>query len=67
MPSAGGAKGRCPLETRPSSGSARGLCPLNPCDFFVKKSSKNFITPAGGMKTQVRRCALMARSACPQF
>ena len=50
MPSAGGAKGLCPLDSRPSAGRARGLCPLHPCDFFVKKSSKNFITPAGGTK-----------------
>ncbi len=48
MPSAGGAKGLCPLDSRPSAGGARGRCPLHPCDFFVKKSSKNFITPAGG-------------------
>ena len=50
MTSAGGAKGLCPLDSRPSAGRARGLCPLHPCDFFVKKSSKNSITPAGGTK-----------------
>ncbi|RKJ77871.1 hypothetical protein D7X33_11165 [Butyricicoccus sp. 1XD8-22] len=48
LPSAGGAKGLCPLESRPSSGSGRAL----PCtrNFFEKKLSKSFITPAGGTK-----------------
>ena len=32
------------------SGRQGTLSPWTPCDFFVKKSSKNFITPAGGTK-----------------
>jgi len=28
---------------------AKGRCPLDSCDFFEKKSSKSFISPAGGM------------------
>ncbi|NBH78506.1 hypothetical protein D3Z52_10020 [Clostridiaceae bacterium] len=62
MPSAGGAKGLRPLDSWPSAGSGRALpctraCAASgralPCtrDFFVKKSSKNFISPAGGIKT----------------
>ncbi|RKJ76943.1 hypothetical protein D7X33_13220 [Butyricicoccus sp. 1XD8-22] len=47
-PSAGGAKGLRPLDSRPSAGGAKGLRPLDSRDFFGKKSSKNFITPAGG-------------------
>ncbi len=61
LPSAGGAKGLCPLDPRAYAAGAKGLCPLDPrayaaggralpCtrDFFGKKSSKNFIPPAGG-------------------
>ncbi|RKJ80743.1 hypothetical protein D7X33_05405 [Butyricicoccus sp. 1XD8-22] len=47
LPSAGGAKGLCPLDPRASAAGGRAL----PCtrDFFGKKSSKNLIPPAGGM------------------
>ncbi|RKJ79815.1 hypothetical protein D7X33_07050 [Butyricicoccus sp. 1XD8-22] len=50
--SAAGAKGRCPLDSRASAASGRAL----PCtrDFFVKKSSKNFIPPAGGTEKFAR-------------
>ncbi|RKJ77198.1 hypothetical protein D7X33_12615 [Butyricicoccus sp. 1XD8-22] len=34
----------------PCAGSARGRCPLDSCNFFEKKLSKSFITPAGGTK-----------------
>ncbi len=36
-------------------GLLQGLCPLDPRDFFEKKSSKNFIPPAGGTKDTQRR------------
>ncbi|NBI81988.1 hypothetical protein D3Z48_07815, partial [Clostridiaceae bacterium] len=36
-------------EGHPRAGLAAGLCPA-PAIFFVKKSSKNFISPAGGTK-----------------
>jgi len=31
--------------------SAKGLCPLDSRNFFEKKLSKSFISPAGGMGT----------------
>ncbi|NBI84148.1 hypothetical protein D3Z48_19210, partial [Clostridiaceae bacterium] len=40
------AAGLCPCTPR-LRGERRGSAPA-PRDFFVKKSSKNFITPAGG-------------------
>ncbi|RKJ75946.1 hypothetical protein D7X33_15775 [Butyricicoccus sp. 1XD8-22] len=56
-PYAGSAKGLCPLDSRPCAGSAKGLCPLDSHDFFEKKSSKNFITPAGGTENGLAVCS----------
>ena len=38
------------------SGRQGTLSPWTPCDFFVKKSSKNSTTPAGGTKGTVQLC-----------
>ncbi|RKJ81034.1 hypothetical protein D7X33_04710 [Butyricicoccus sp. 1XD8-22] len=45
-PCAGSARGSAP-EPRPCAGSVRGSAP-EPRNFFEKKLSKSFITPAGG-------------------
>lgn len=40
-------------------GGRRGtLSPWTPCDFFVKKSTKNSTTPAGGTRETVQLCGV---------
>ena len=40
--------------------SAKGLCPLDSRNFFEKKLSKSFISPAGGMGFQICFYAVVA-------